>query len=154
LEKIPQKITERFIIQNAEYTLESSSREWEAWIWEQLVLLKVSGNWESKNYNHYFSEFWDIFCERKRIWDRVYFIIDANDMEIQTEEFRQYLKESWMHLLDREDLSICLVEAKAMKRLIWKSIYQLIGNQDRVRIFQNFSEAFAWIRGRRVKNGA
>jgi hypothetical protein len=154
MEEIPEKMTERFIIQNAEYSLGSPTREWQAWMWKQLVLLKVSGNWELKSCSHYFNEFWDIFCERKKVWDRVHFIIDANDMEIQTEEFRRYLKESWMHLLDRGDLSICLVEAKALKRLIWKSIYQLIGKQDRVRIFKDFSEAFAWIRGRRVKNGA
>ena len=87
------------------------------------------------------------------MWEKVYVVIDANEMEIQTEEFRHYLKENWMHLLDREDLSICLVEDKAMKRLIWSSIYLLLGKQNRTMIFKDSSEAFAWIRGRRIKNG-
>jgi hypothetical protein len=29
----PEKITDRFIIQNAEYSLGSPSREWQTWIW-------------------------------------------------------------------------------------------------------------------------
>lgn len=118
------------------------------------MLLKVSGNWEPTSYNHYFSEFWDIFCARKRGWNRVNFIIDANDMDIKTEEFRRYLKESWIHLLDRQDLSICLVEAKAMKRLIWSSIFQLLGKRDQILIVKDLYEAFAWIGGQRVRNGA
>jgi hypothetical protein len=39
-------------------------------------------------------------------------------------------------------------------RLIWKSNYQLIGMQDRVLLFKDFTEAFAWICGRWVNNGA
>jgi hypothetical protein len=41
-----------------------------------------------------------------------------------------------------------------MKQLFWSSIFQLIGKRDRLFLFKDFSEAFAWIRGRRAKNGA
>jgi hypothetical protein len=150
----PEKITDRFIIQNAEYTLGSDYREWQAWIWKQFVLFRFYGSWEPSNYSQNLSDFWDIFCERKKAWPAVYFIIDANDLDIQTEEFRRYLKENWMHLLEREDLSICMVAAKEMKRLIWVSIMQLLDKQDRMPIFEDVSEALAWIHGRRIKNGA
>ena len=41
-----------------------------------------------------------------------------------------------------------------MKRLFWSSIFRLIGKGYRLFLFKDFTEAFAWIRGRRVKNGA
>jgi hypothetical protein len=154
LEETPEKITDSFIIQNAEYALGSPSREWQAWIWKQFVLFRFYGSWEPGNYSQNLSDLWDIFCERKKTWPAVYFIIDANDLDIQTEEFRRYLKENWMHLLDREDLSVCMVAAKEMKRLIWVSIMQLLDKQDRMPIFQDCAEAFDWVRGKRVKNGA
>jgi hypothetical protein len=150
----PERITDRFIIQNAEYTIGSDSREWQAWIWKQFVLFRFYGRWEPGNYNQNLSDFWDIFSERKKTWPAVYFIIDANDLDIQTEEFRRYLKENWMHLLDREDLSICMVAEKEMKRQIWTSIMKLLGKQDRMPIFKDLSEAFVWIRGKGIKNGA
>ena len=117
------------------------------------MLFRFYGSWEPSNYNRNLSDFWDIFSERKKTWPAVYFIIDANDLDIQTEEFRRYLKENWMHLLDREDLSICMVAAKEMKRLIWVSIMQLLGKQDRMPIFQDFPEAFSWVHEKSIKKG-
>jgi len=154
MKETPERLTDRFIIQNAEYALGSSSREWQAWTWKQFVLFRFYGSWEPGNYNKNLSDFWDIFCERKKTWPAVYFIIDANDLDIQTEEFRRYLKENWMYLLDREDLSICMVAEKEMKRLIWTSIMQLLGKLDRMPIFKDLSQAFAWARGKGIKNGA
>jgi hypothetical protein len=143
---ILEKLTERFIKQNSEYSIESHSKNWKVWVWRQIVFLMVSGTWESGMYPHHFSDFWDIFCERKRYWDRVYFIVDANDMPVQSEEFRHYVITNWLHLVERDDFCLCIIEYKAMKRTIWSSIYRLLGIQNKIRLFKNFDQACTWMK--------
>jgi hypothetical protein len=142
-------LTKQFIVQNAEYSIESSSHHWTARIWENIVLLAVSGTWPAKHYPHYFGDFWDIFCERRKIWEKVYFVVNANNMPIQNEEFRGYVQTNWSHLLDRPDFCLCIVECKSMKRAIWKSIYRLINVQSKIQLFRDHSQALQWVQRNR-----
>jgi hypothetical protein len=144
--EVPEILTRRFIVQNCEYSIQSESRNWKAWVWHQIVLLKLIGVWDPEVYPNHFGDFWDIFCERKQHWDRVYFIIDANHMPIQSEEFRHYVKTNWQHLIEREDFCLCIVESKAMKRAIWGSIHRLLGIQTKIRLFRNFDQACTWMK--------
>jgi len=141
----PEKLTHRFIVQNSEFSIESQSKNWKVWTWQQVVLLKVSGVWDPGMYPYHFSDFWDIFYECKRNWDQIYFIVDANDMPVQSEEFRLYVKTNWQHLIEREDFRLCIVEGKAMKRVIWGSIYQLLGIRNRVKMFKDHDRALTWL---------
>jgi hypothetical protein len=142
---IPDRLTREFLIKNREYDIGSPFHHWRAFPWKQVVLLEVAGKWQVEDCPYYMKEIWDIVCERLRHHERVYLLVNANDMDIQSEEFRRYLMESWGHLLDREDLVICLIEGKAMKRLIWSSIYRFIGKRDRIKIFAGYEPAFAWL---------
>lgn len=146
VEKLPKELTKQFILRNAEYSLKSASDQWEIWVWRSIVLLQVSGIWVRKDYAHYFSEFWDVFCERRQFWNKVYFVVDANDMPIQSEEFRDYVKTSWIHLIERDDFCLCIVDSKAMKRVIWNSMYKLLGIQDRIKTFKNHARALKWLK--------
>lgn len=147
-QEAPEKLTSQFIIQNAEYSLKSHSKNWKILVWRQIVLLYVSGIWDPDLYPYHFSDFWDIFCERKQRRDRVYFIVDANNMPIQSEEFRNYVKTNWLHLIERGDFQLCIVEQKAMKRAIWGSIHRLLGVQDRIRLFKSQDRALEWVSSR------
>jgi len=109
------------------------------------VLLYMFGVWDPDLYPYHFSDFWDIFCERRQQWDFVYFVIDANDMPIQSEEFRNYVKTNWLHLVERDDFRLCIVEQKTMKRAIWSSIHRLLGVQDRIKLFKSHDYALRWV---------
>jgi len=148
--EIPEKLTHRYIIQNSEYSIESQSKNWKVWVWRQIVLLKVSGVWDPGLYPYHFSDFWDIFCERKSYFDQIYFIVDANNMPIQSEEFRNYVKTNWQHLIEREDFRLCIVDRKAMKRAIWGSIHQLLGIKNRVKMFKDHDRALSWLQSNRI----
>lgn len=150
MDETPDTLTKRFIIENAEYSLESSSRHWNAWIWRNIVLLAVSGMWPAEHYPYYFNDLWDIFCERKKQWEQIYFVVDANNMPVQSEEFRGYVKRNWSHLVEREDFCLCIVESKAMKRTIWNSIYQLLGVQNRVKMFKDHDRALTWLQSNQI----
>ena len=102
----------------------------------------------------YLQRYWNIFGDLRKIYAKVFFLFDMNRWEIQTEEFRRYLKENWSHILDRDDLDVLFIDANPMKRLIWISIFQLIGKRERLFLFKDFAQAFAWIRGKKIKNGA
>jgi hypothetical protein len=139
-----ERITKRFIMHNAEYVLESGFRQWKIYAWRDLALVVVSGDWDPNNYGYYFKEFWNVFYERRESWGLVHFIVDTNKMPIQTEEFGGYVRDNWIHLLDRNDLRICLVESSAVKRLLWTSIYHLIGKEKRITISNSYGQAFSW----------
>jgi hypothetical protein len=149
----PERIDLRYLTENADRHYLSADHKWMLWIWRNIVLIKASGRWSADDAALYVNQYFNLFEGLRKTWPKVYFVMDMNSWELQTEEFRRYLKEDWVHLLYREDLGLCFVEGKAMKRLIWSSIFQLIGKQDRLFLFRDFTEAFAWICGRRVKNG-
>jgi len=137
---------------NTEYTVSPSHGHWEARIWENMVLVKVSGIWPPEHWAKYFGCFWNIFCERRSSWDKVYFIYETTNLPIQNEEFRDYLKENWVHLLDREDYCLSIIEPNSLKRTIWKSIYRLINMQSKVHLFKDHPSAFQWILKDRSKS--
>ena len=149
MDKKADSLTKRFIVENAEYSLESPFHHWRAWICKQIVFLAVSGSWQSRHYPYYFGKFWDIFCERKKAWDKVCFVVDANNMPIQSEGFRGYVNKNWSHIIEREDFCLCIVESSAMKRAIWKSIYSLLGVQNKVHLFSNHDQAIQWAQEQR-----
>ena len=135
----------------AEYIVSPSHGHWEARIWENVVFVATSGMWPQESWAEYFGFFWNIFCERKSSWDTVYFIYETSNLPIQNEEFRTYLKENWVHLLDRGDYCLSIVEPNSLKRTIWKSIYRLINIQDKVHLFGDASSALQWILKDRLK---
>ena len=143
----PEKIDLQTIMDQADRHYLASDHKWMLWIWRNIVLLRPTGTWSVEDTSIYVNIYWNIFDELRKTWPAVFYLIDMNHMEIQTEDFRRYLKDTWAHLLEREDLGLCFVEAKAMKRLIWGSIFQLIGKRDRLFLFKDFPEAFAWIAG-------
>jgi hypothetical protein len=153
MDKEPDFPTKQYIFENFEYTRGSAQRHWRAWIWENIVLVAVSGVWPPQRYAEYFGSFWDIFCERKKHWNRVYFVFDSNNLPIQSEEFRRYVKDNWVHLLDREDYRLSIVESNSLKRTIWKSIYRLIDIQGKVHLFKDHQSALRWIGKERFQSG-
>jgi hypothetical protein len=108
----PESLTYTFIVENAEYSLESQSKNWKVWVWKEIVLLKLSGIWNPGLYPYHFSDFWDTFAERKHYWHRIYFVVNANDMPVQSDEFHQYVRRNWQHLVERKDFCLCVVENK------------------------------------------
>jgi len=139
------------ILTNAEYTVSPSHGHWEARVWENIVFIATTGIWPPEDWAEYFGCFWNIFCERKSIWNKVYFIFETSNFPIQSEDFRTYLKENWVHLLDREDYCLSIVEPNSLKRTIWKSIYRLINIQDKVHMFRDPPSALKWILKDRLK---
>jgi len=148
-----EKLSYRYIIENAERHFLSVDHKWMLWVWCNVVLIKPTGKWSPEDAEIYINQFFALFKSLKTTWPKVYYVLDMNSWELQTEEFRRYLRANWTKLFNREDLILCFVEAKAMKRIIWTSIFQLIDMQDRLFLFEDFSEAFAWIRGRLIRNG-
>jgi hypothetical protein len=132
------------LVDGAEYVLSPSHGHWEVRVWENVVFVRVSGIWPQENWVEYFECFWNMFCERKKYWDKVYFIYETTNLPIQSVEFRNYLKENWLHLLDREDYCLSIVEPNSLKRTIWKSIYRLLNVQNKVHLFKDHPSASQW----------
>lgn len=146
--EIPESLTHHFILENAEYSIESQSKNWKVWVWHEIVLVKISGVSNPGLYPYHFSDFWDIFSERKDYWNRIYFIVDVNNMPVQSEEFLRYVKKNWQNLIERDDFCLCIVESKATKRTIWTSTFRLLGIQEKIHLFENHDQALSWEKSR------
>jgi hypothetical protein len=96
---------------------------------------------------------WGAFISLKRQYVKVYAVLDLNRMDLNTEEFRHYMKEHWLPLLDRRDLVIVFVDKSRLKKAIWNSIALLLGRPGRVKIFTTSDVAFAWVKRAIVVNG-
>ena len=149
--EIPESLTHHFILENAEYSIESQSKNWKVWVWHEIVLVKISGVSNPGLYPYHFSDFWDIFSERKDYWNRIYFIVDVNNMPVQSEEFLRYVKKNWQNLIERDDFCLCIVESKATKRTIWTSTFRLLGIQEKIHLFENHDQGA--LRQRRMNYG-
>jgi hypothetical protein len=143
--KETKKIDIKYLIENADFHDLSADHKWSLWACKNIVFIKVSGFWSIDEIDIYMNRFWSVFLDLRKKWNKVYFLIDTNDMELQTEKFRHYMKEQWAHLLDQEDLSLCLIDKKSMKRLLWKSIYRLLGIADKIQLFMNHDQASVWL---------
>jgi hypothetical protein len=150
----PDRIDLQSILKRADQRYQSTDNLWAMWVRRNIVLVRASGKWSVEDTAVYLKRYWNLFKDLRKRYAKVTFLFDLNLWEIQTEEFRRYLKENWAHILDREDLDVLFVDANPMKRLIWISIFQLIGKRDRLFLFKDFDRAFAWISKKKVKNGA
>lgn len=132
-------------MENADFHDLSMDHKCALWTWKNIVFIKATGIWSIEESHSYINRFWDMFTSLKKNWNTIYFLIDTNYMEIQSESFRRYMKEEWGRLADQEELSICIIENKDMKRLIWMSIHQLLGIADKIQLFKDHRQAFLWL---------
>jgi len=150
----PERIDYDSIKKHADGHYLSLDHLWTMWIRRNIVLVQPTGRWSVEDTAVYVNQYWSIFQDLRKRYDPVYFLFDMNHWQIQTEEFRRYIKESWSHVLERDDLYVLFVDANPMKRLIWSAMSQLIGKREQLLLFRDFAEAFAWLRGKKVRNGA
>ena len=143
--KATKKLDISYLMKNADFHDLSADHKWSLWAWKNIVFMKLSGFWSIEESDIYMNRFWAVFLNIRKNWSEVYFLIDTNAMELQTEAFRRYMKENWAHIADREDLLVCLIEKKSMKRLIWKSIHQLLGIASKIELVQNYNQALQWL---------
>jgi len=116
--KETKKLDIRYVMENADFHDVSADHKWALWVWKNIVFIKIAGFWSIEESHIYMNRFWAIFLRLKQNWRKVYFLIDTNYMEIQTESFRRYMKEHWAHLADQDDLLICIIDKQSIKRLI------------------------------------
>jgi hypothetical protein len=152
-------ITRFHIQQYPEYHYVSFSQRWAVWVWRQVVLLKLRGQYCIADAEALMTDCWSIHLERLNQWPETFCLVDLSEFEIQGEEFRSYLRGSWAHVLRREDLHVCLITGNQMKALIWHAIHVLMGTRRRIKIFRSDRQALAWVAGRidakaEVGNGA
>jgi hypothetical protein len=142
--EIPEQFSSNFIIQNADYSLGSQSDNWKIWVWRNIELIHLKGEFTTEIADFFMNECWSVLTERRQYYPFVISLVDITGFEVQSERFRRYLKNNWDHLLDRDDLQIVFITGKGMKSIIWQSIFVMMGRQDRVRFFSGYRRAFKW----------
>jgi hypothetical protein len=142
--EIPEQFTREFIIQNAEYSLGAQSSNWRIWVWRNIELIHLTGDFTTETADFFMNECWSVLTERRQYFPFVISLVDITGFEVQSERFRRYLRNNWEHLLDRNDLQIVFITGKGMKSIIWQSIFVVMGRQDRVRFFSGYKRAFKW----------
>jgi hypothetical protein len=104
------RLTALYVLQNADFQYVSKTRKWAVCGWRQVVYVMVSSSLTVDEARKCMEELWGAFIALKRQYIKIYAVLDLNRMDLNTEEFRQYMKEHWLHLLDRRDLAIVFVD--------------------------------------------
>lgn len=148
------EIAQSYLEKNFDYHYVSITGKWATWVWRNVALLRLTGAFTTEEADQLMKDCWSILMERKTAHAFLVAVVDITRFEVQTEEFRSYMK-GWDHLLDREDLQIVFITGTEMKAVIWHAIFVMIGKWDRVRFFGSQKQAFAWLSRRlQVEVGA
>jgi hypothetical protein len=142
---LPEKLTFAWLRQHAQVHLVGAEDRWRITAWNNVVCLKIRGRWTPEQTGEYVDDISGITGMLGRKWAKTYLIFDVSEMEFRREDAHLYMRSNWLKVIDREDLSVCIVEEKGMRRLLWHSLYTLVGKRNRVRIAAAAGEALAWV---------
>jgi hypothetical protein len=142
---LPEKLTFAWLCQHAQLHLVSAEDKWTITAWKNVVCLKIRGGWtpeEAEEYVHHFAGLPGMLECR---WDKIYLVFDISDMRFRRQDAHLYLRSNWLETIDRKELAVCIVEKKRMRRLLWHSLYTLVGKRNRVKLVAATDEALAWV---------
>jgi hypothetical protein len=150
--KVSENITLRWLHDHAQQHYVGADGKWTVTAWNNVVFLKISKNWtpeEGEEYVGYLSGIPRILNQK---WERIYFIFDISEMVFKPEDLHLYMRSKWLETLEHEELSVCLVESKKMRRMLMSSMYKLLGKRDRIHIFASPERALEWVRVELVRS--
>ena len=145
-ESIPKKLTLEWIKTHSHIRLAGDDLRWSILAWSNIIFLKISKNWtpdEMDGYVDQLSELPEILTKQ---WDRIFFVFDLSRMKFRKRDAFHYLRFNWLKFLDREEIKVCIVEESKMRRLMWQSLYKIIGKLDKIKLFTDYDDAFDWVR--------
>jgi hypothetical protein len=137
---------------HAQQHLVGGNGKWTVTAWNNVVFLKISKNWTPEEGDEYVSYLSGIPRILSDTWHRVFFIFDISDMVFKPEELHLYMRSKWLEILNYEDLSVCLVETKKMRRMLMRSMYTLLGKRSQIKILASPDEALEWVRMELISN--
>jgi hypothetical protein len=142
---LPERPTLQWLQDRAQQNLIGANNRWAITVWNNVVYLKISESWTPQEGDQYVDPLAGIPGMLGEAWGRVFFIFDISNMAFKPEDLHLYVRAKWLEVLDHEEMSVCLVEAKRVRRLLLHSVYNLLGKRSRVKIMASPDEALQWV---------
>jgi PAS domain S-box-containing protein len=128
---------------------ESPDKLWFLWVLQDVALWKVNEFQTIDSARKSMERIWEIFLSLREKYSKLYVIIDITEVPILSPEVRQYLLDEWIHLIDRDDLTLCLLDPDSFRRVIRNAMSSLAGKLDRFRFYKDLDSAFSFINAHR-----
>jgi hypothetical protein len=142
----PYALSKRLIKNQAKYQYTTFDNRMRVWIWNQIIMVEVSGDWTPEIVAHHLRLLWDDFIKARQKAQKVFLVVDCNQMKMQNEAFRHQLKTEWELLFNRSDVLVCLIEKNTVRRNIRQSIMKLLPGIKNIRTYRDHQQAFRLIR--------
>jgi len=144
-----QPLTVSLLQTRAETVRAANDKRWTLWIFHDIMLWRITGAWPTPAARVHIQEIWEIFLALRHRFQRVYLLIDTDEFASQSYEFRDLLVTDWSHVLDRDDLIVCLAASDPMRRALRNTMAILAGRLDKFRFHKSADAALRYIESQR-----
>lgn len=119
---------------------------WVVMGWRNIIFLRISKKWTPIEISEYVNRLSALSGFLSKKVDTIFLIFDLSRMQFKKKDLFRYLHTKEFEYLASEDVKVCIVEEGILRRIILRTLYQILGQLEKFKIFNKCDGAFAWVR--------
>ena len=129
--------------------------QWVVMGWRNIIFLRMSKKWIPDEIDVYVNRLSALSGFLSKKADKIFLIFDLSRMRLKKKDTFRYLRANWFGSMASEDVKVCIVDEGSLRRIILRSLYRIVGQLEKFKIFHNCDGALAWVREEIIssKNG-
>ena len=145
-EPIPERLTFKCFENHARIKLVGAGAQWVVMGWRNIIFLRISKKWIPDEIDVYVNRLSALSGFLSKKADKIFFIFDLSGMRLKIKNTFRYLRANWFGSMASEDVKVCIVDEGNLRRIILRSLYRIVGQSEKLKIFRDCDGAFAWVR--------
>jgi hypothetical protein len=145
-EPIPERLTLEWFENHARIKLVGAEARWVVMGWRTIVFVRVREKWKPDEIDAYINRLAELSGFLSTKANKMFLIFDVSRMRLKKIAIRRYLRATWFDYPASEDVQVCIVDEGILRRTIMRSLYRIVGQLEKFKLFCNCDGAFAWIR--------
>jgi hypothetical protein len=144
-EPIPERLTFEWFENHARIKLVGAGAQWIVMGWRNIIFLRISKKWIPDEIDEYVNRLSALSGFLSKKADKIFLIFDLSRMQFKKKAIFRYLRAKWFEFLASENVKVCIVDEGNLRRIILRSLYWIVGQLEKFKIFRNRDGAFAWV---------
>jgi hypothetical protein len=145
-EPIPERLTFKWFENHARIKLVGAGTQWVVMGWRNIIFLRLSKKWIPDEIDAYVNRLSALSGFLSKKADKIFLIFDLSRMRLKKKDTFRYLRANWFEFLANDDVQVCIVDEGNLRRIILRSLYRIVGQLEKFKIFRDCDRAFAWVR--------
>ena len=144
-EPIPEKLTFEWFENRARIKLVGAEARWVVMGWRNIIFVRIHKKWIPDEIDTYVNRLSTLSDYLSKDRNMLFLIFDLSHMRLKKTEIFRYLRAYWFEFLAGDDVNVCIVEEGNLRRVMLRSLSRIIGRLEKIKIFRDCDESFAWI---------